>query len=119
MPENWLDIMAALRGPRLAIYDDLLRCGAMDYDRLTACCATQLDVEAALAWLVVRRMVFLDGGQWAARPLAVARETYERDGPAEAPAGAPRQRIETGARAVVQPHQVQFFEMDGYQFNHG
>ena len=127
--------MTGLTGLRLAIYDELLRDGAMDYATLTraaadtAGTAAALDrITAAVGWLQERRLLVPRAGTWSAVILSLARMNYETNGPAAAKAAAkaaeaPSSKLQftkaepeaRGATAAVQRHQREFFCNDGYR----
>ena len=120
--------MNGLTGLRLALYDELLRNGAMRESTL----ATFLDgqhnppepparLTAAVSWLAERRLLVAHEGEWRAVGLGLARMNYESNGPATAPSAqdatlpAPPPPIARGATAAVQRHQREFFCNDGYR----
>ena len=70
----WTDIIAGLRGPRLALYDDVLHGRAIN--------AQAPAVQNLLGWLAYHRLVWRDEGQLKARLPAQAREVFQRAGPA-------------------------------------
>ena len=133
--------MNGLTGLRLALYDELLRNGAMREDTL----ATYLDgqhnppetparLAAAVSWLAERRLLVAHDGEWRAVGLGLARMNYESNGPATAtapsaaegprtkdqgPRAAARTPVERGATAAVQRHQREFFIMEGYKDSNG
>lgn len=123
--------MAGLVGLRLAIYDELLRGGALD----AAECARRLagdgarstaltdELPQAVAWLVCHRLLVAHEGEWRAVILALARMNFETNGPADiAHATAPQPippPAERGHTASVQRHQVEFFTMEGYREANG
>jgi hypothetical protein len=115
--------MTGLTGLRLAIYDELLRDGALDTATLaraladTAGTAEALGrITAAVGWLQERRLLVPRAGTWSAVILGLARMNYETNGPATAAAptsAAPRATApaptERGATEAVQRHQREFF----------
>lgn len=123
--------MAGMAGLRLAIYDELLRGGALD----AAECARRLagdgaratalsdELPQAVAWLVCHRLLVAHEGEWRAEFLALARMNFESNGPASiAQATTPRPApppAERGHTAAVQRHQVEFFTLDGYREANG
>lgn len=122
--------MAGLTGARLAIYDELLRKGVMDYARIARVVTNgRSGLEAAFAWLARHYFLRETGGCWAANPPAMARYAYEQQGPDSSfpePVGPvvvvePVQGVAERVRPVthdrpVQTHQAQIFEMAGYGF---
>lgn len=75
----WEDVMAGLRGRRLAIYDDILRYGAHQVDWEWVSVNHAEDVE----WLANHRFITRDElDTWRARPVKEARRIYEEKGPA-------------------------------------
>lgn len=126
--------MAGLVGLRLAVYDELLRTGALD----VAACTARLSADGApavaltqalpdaVAWLSAHRLLVAHEGQWRAVILSLARMNFESNGPAAAPAAAPKpvtqvkpEPIARGATAAVQRHQREFFTMEGYREANG
>lgn len=129
--------MNGLTGLRLALYDELLRNGAMD----TATLERELNPSHSnaptalietVSWLAERRLLVVHEGEWRAVGLGLARMNYESNGPATAPSAAegPRAKdqgpraaertpVERGATAAVQRHQREFFTMEGYQDSNG
>lgn len=122
--------MAGLVGLRLAIYDELLRGGALD----AAECARRLagdgarataltdELPQAVAWLVCHRLLVAHEGEWRAVILALARMNFESNGPANIAAATtprPAPPAERGHTAAVQRHQVEFFTMEGYREANG
>ena len=120
--------MNGLTGLRLALYDELLRNGAMRESTL----ATFLDgqhnpperperLAAAVSWLAERRLFVAHEGEWRAVGLGLAKMNYESNGPATAPSTktetppTPTAPIARGATAAVQRHQREFFCNDGYR----
>ena len=122
---TWDDVMTGLTGLRLAIYDELLRDGALDTATLaratadTAGTAEALErITTAVGWLQERRLLVPRAGTWSAVILSLAKMNYETNGPATAaPSAAPGAPApaERGATAAVQRHQREFFCNAGYR----
>lgn len=122
---EWSEVMAGLTGLRLAIFDELLRHGAVELaslgkiigDRATPAEA-HARLEGAVAWLESHRLLVGHEGQWRAIHPALARQTYEQNGPlretdrVQVQAPKPAER---GATAAVHRHQREFFCNDGYR----
>lgn len=89
MNPTWTQTLTGLTGLRLAIYDDLLRFGRLQYDTLTrdvpsgnpAVALTSL--QTAYAWLERYRLVKRGEaeGDWRPVPIAQAAEIYQVHGP--------------------------------------
>lgn len=133
--------MTGLTGLRLALYDELLRHGAMDTATLgrivggqDSAAEAHARLTAAVGWLAERRLLVAHEGEWRAVGLGLARMNYESNGPATAtapsaaegprakdqgPRAAERTPVERGATAAVQRHQREFFTMEGYKDSNG
>jgi hypothetical protein len=114
--ETWADVLNALTGLRLAVYDDVVHVGAHHHDWN----AHGLAHHEAVEWLVERRLLAVDThtGKWRAVPLREAMEKYEQNGPSRY--RETMKEIETllaapTAQPAVQSHQAQFFDMEGYR----
>lgn len=117
--------MAGLTGLRLAIFDELLRHGAMDARTLEAIksptdtnATAKAKLEEAVAWLESHRLLVAHEGQWRAIQIPLARMTYEQNGPLRASDRVqlqPKQTAERGAAEAVHRHQREFFCNDGYR----
>lgn len=139
--QPWDDIITGLTGLRLALYDELLRHGAMPENVLARYLNSQHSppesyalLAAAVGWLAERRLLVAHEGEWRAVGLGLARMNYESNGPATAtapsaaegprakdqgPRAAERTPVERGATAAVQRHQREFFTMEGYKDSNG
>jgi hypothetical protein len=99
--------MRDLVGKRLAVYDELHRSGTV---------AATRDADA-VAWLLTHRLI--EQTDWAISPvgIATARERFERLGPLNVPKAERRAKEALPApppRPPVQPHQAEFFALEGY-----
>ena len=129
----WQLVLCGLTGLRLAIYDDLLRFGRLQYDTLTKdlpagpAAGALSALQERFAWLERHRLITRGQieGEWRAVPIAQAAELYTAHGPLNtvAPPAAAAVRPSPAAqptpaptppRRPVQPHQVEVFAMDGY-----
>lgn len=126
--DPWHAVLDDLRGARLAIYDDLLRLGALDYKRLTIAVKGPDEARAAITWLAVNRFITLHDGRWVARSIPAARDVFRTEGRDVEPIGAMPpdlrevavQKTERGRDGEkesrpVHGGQVQFFDMEGYR----
>lgn len=130
----WEVVLCGLTGLRLAIYDDLLRFGSLQYDTLTRdlpagpAAGALTTLQVAFAWLERHRLIRrgVAEGDWRAVPIAQAAELYQAHGPlatiaqpvaqAVAPTPAPKPTTPaTAPRRPVQAHQVEIFALDGYK----
>lgn len=130
----WQPVLTALTGLRLAIYDDLLRFGSLQYDTLTRdlpagpAAGALTTLQVAFAWLERHRLIRrgVAEGDWRAVPIAQAAELYQAHGPlatiaqpvAQAVTSTPAPKPATPAtapRRPVQAHQVEIFALDGYK----
>lgn len=83
--------MAGLRGLRLYIYDALLHQELVDAETATQRANQRPEsFTEAVGWLARHRFILAEAaagvpqsGAWRARPVSVARELFERSGPAE------------------------------------
>lgn len=111
---DWTEVLGRLVGLRLAVYDDVVRLGAHadDWGR------KGLAHHEAVEWLVEHRLLARDHttGTWRAVPIEKAKATYESQGPGLLKDGEMEGRGDgETSRAPVQPHQAQFFDMEGYR----
>lgn len=91
MNPTWHTILTGLTGLRLAVYDDLLRDGRLQYDTLTReipagdPAAALASLQATFAWLERYRLLRRGQaeGDWRAVPIAQAAQLYEAHGPIE------------------------------------
>lgn len=122
---EWTDVMTGLTGLRLAIFDELLRHGAMDASTIEAIkgptdttATAKAKLEEAVAWLESHRLLVAHEGRWRAIQIPLARMTYEQNGPIRASDRVqvqPKKTAERGATAAVHRHQREFFCNDGYR----
>lgn len=120
---EWTDVMTGLTGLRLAIFDELLRHGALEAGTLKATkgptdTTAKARLEEAVAWLESHRLLVAHEGRWRAIQIPLARMTYEQNGPLRASDRVhvqPRKTAERGATAAVHRHQREFFCNDGYR----
>lgn len=79
--------MAGLTGTHLAIYDELLREGALLEETLVRelrpGVPAHVQLEYAIGWLARHRFLTRDDGRWRARPVLEARQMFEQSGPVE------------------------------------
>jgi hypothetical protein len=114
MATSWNEIMRELAGRRLAVLDAVLRDECVD--------TADPKVQNALGWLAFHRFVYrTSDGKLRGRRGAEAQQVFQTEG-AAADAGRIAESRElsvesrTAAQQVpVQPHQVQFFAMEGYR----
>jgi len=71
---QWAEIISGLRGPRLALYDDVLHGRTVNLQAPL--------MQNLLGWLAYHRLVWQDEGRLKARLINRAREMFEREGPA-------------------------------------
>lgn len=106
MNTPWIKVMEEFRGRRLAVHDDLARCGKVDL--------SAVNVQNALGWLIYHRFVTADHGTLRACDVAEAKRAWQELGPAtnaadtlstaeSAPAPQP------AARPRVHDHQAKLF----------
>ena len=121
--------MAGLVGLRLAIYDELLRGGALD----AAECARRLAGDGARSTALTdelprpwpgscHRLLVAHEGEWRAVILALARMNFESNGPANiaeatTPAPRPARRTRPHRRRATPPGGI--FTLDGYREANG
>ena len=111
---SWVDVMRQLTGLRLAIYDELIREGALRLEtlnrELVADGHAVDQMESAIGWLEQCGFLVRDQGRWRAVSVSLARERYE--------SGKPIQRtpeLAAGSNAPVHAHQGEWFGMEGYR----
>jgi len=144
---EWAEVMAALMGLRLAIWDELMRGGASDLAALRARLAGDgaraealgPEFDQAVQWLAERRLLARQDHEWRAVMPALARVQVEMNGLAvvgvtplwlqavqreelkamaqQAPE-ADEPDAERGRRAV-HAHQIEFFSNAGYREANG
>jgi len=121
--EQWPVVSAQLTGLRLAIVDELLSKGSMDYATLSRHLGSEPAIEPlteAIAWLARHRLLVNQDGTWRAVHPSLARMQFEMNGPAyppgttetTTPTAEPAAR---GQTAAVHKHQVEFFTAAGYR----
>lgn len=112
----WCDILAGLRGRRLAIYDDMLRFGAHQLDWE----ARRVDDCEAVEWLAQHHFVWWDAADcfWRCRDARRAREMFEKQGPCTV-IKPTRERepsaVPEAPSVPVHAYQVEVFALDGYR----
>ncbi|PAW75147.1 MAG: hypothetical protein B9S38_02355 [Verrucomicrobiia bacterium Tous-C4TDCM] len=116
--QPWHEILAELRGRRLAIYDDMMRYGAHAIDWEAISVAHSDDVD----WLWRHRFIERDEGPpWRARPALEAKRIFEQVGPENTGRRPlPRHTAPTPAEPVryqvpIQSHQAEMFALEGYR----
>jgi hypothetical protein len=119
--------MAGFTGLRLAIHDELLRHGAMEPRHIADALKAEPGqtahgkLSAAIEWLHQHRLLVPTPDRtWRAVHPALARMTWEQNGPATAaPAPAPEApkpaAVARGDTPAVHRHQREFFCNDGYR----
>ena len=87
--ETWADVMAAMRGARLAAYDDLLGSGPSGRPSSAA--------PEVLTWLSEHGLIVREGAGWRARTVQQAMEWWC---PCNEPAPAPEPKEDVGQMAL-------------------
>ena len=87
--ETWADVMAAMRGARLAAYDDLLGSGPSGRPSSAA--------PEVLTWLSEHGLIVREGAGWRARTVQQAMEWWC---PCNEPAPAPESKEDVGQMAL-------------------
>jgi len=94
-PAIWVDVLADFTGVRLAVYDELLRRGALDVDAIAAHLGDPKNapglrraaledgaIQDALRWLVTHRLVVREAdGRWRHVGMETARQAFMGRGP--------------------------------------
>lgn len=118
--------MMQLAGLRLAIFDELMRGGAVGVDKMAeAMTQSRETLTGAVEWLAYHRLIVAEGGQWRAVHPGLARVQWEMSGPAQLKVECGKRETEEnkpaerGQTLAVQRHQVEFFTMAGYRESNG
>lgn len=121
-PDTWPTVLAGLTGPRLALYDELLRYGELSSVELASLPCLSEVLEPTLRWLEKRRMVRGSARAWRAVPIRDAQRLWEKHGlagvaeatPEETAVGAARIQVPTEqpspSRQPVHAHQARLFD---------
>lgn len=111
---SWVEVMRKLTGLRLAIYDELIREGALRLETLNRELVSDghpvEQMETAIGWLEQHGFLVRDQGRWRAVSVSLARERYESGKPIER---TPDQAA--GSNPPVHAHQGEWFGMEGYK----